>query len=131
MRLLRREALTPEDVLAGLRGGHCWLAESASVDLMATAETAGGRSATFGERLVSRAEPVRLEVAVLGVPAGIVTLHTDAGPVHRESLSHSGSGMLHRTITATESAFVQVEVRHPDGRMAALSNPIFLASAVQ
>ena len=73
-RAVRTESLTPAAILAGLQSGQCWLAEAASVDLLATTETRDGRSATFGEQLVTGAEHVRLEVTVLGVPVGVVTL---------------------------------------------------------
>jgi hypothetical protein len=46
--------------------------------------------------------------------------------VHHESLPSDGSGTVHWPTSAEESAFVRVQVRHVDGAMAALSNPIIL-----
>jgi hypothetical protein len=63
---------------------------------------------------------------VRGVPSGTVSFHTDQGTVHRESLPGNGSGAVEWGTNAEESAFVRLEVRHPDGRMAALTNPIIL-----
>jgi hypothetical protein len=138
------ETLTPQGVLAGLRAGHSWLAESTSVDLIATAQVTdvrrrpiddssptivGPRASTFGERLITEGWPVRVSVAVLGVPSGVVTLHTNEGPVYRDSVPDEGSGTLHWTTGAANPEYVCIEVRHPDGRMAALSNPIFLLEA--
>jgi hypothetical protein len=65
-------------------------------------------------------------VVVRGVPSGTVSFHTEHGRAHRASLPGSGSGAVACRVSAEDSAFVRVEVRHPDGRMAALSNPIVL-----
>jgi hypothetical protein len=118
--------LTTEAVLAGIRAGRSWIAASSSIDLSVMAH-AGGRDAGIGERLVSGGERVRLTVAVGGVPAGTVSLHTAAGPVHRDSLSDGTAATVRWETSAAESAFVRVEVHDADGQMAALSNPIILA----
>ncbi|XVU29153.1 CehA/McbA family metallohydrolase [Actinoplanes sp. CA-054009] len=115
--VVRLDELTTEAVLAGIRSGHCWIAESASVGLSLTA-TAGDRRAEIGDRLYTDGQPVVVSAEISGVPAAVVTLHTDHG--------EASKGATWRT-SADEAAFVRVEVRHPDGRMAALSNPIFLA----
>ena len=60
------------------------------------------------------------------LPAGTVSLHTERGEVYRESLPSHGSGAVEWHTSARESAFVRIEVRHPGGHMAALSNPIIL-----
>jgi hypothetical protein len=46
--------------------------------------------------------------------------------VHRESFPGDGPGVVEWGTNAGESAFVRVEVRHPDGRMAAIGNPVIL-----
>jgi hypothetical protein len=60
------------------------------------------------------------------VSSGTVSFHTDRGKVHREALSSDGSGAVEWRTRAEESAFVRIEVRRPDGHMAALSKPIIL-----
>jgi hypothetical protein len=97
--------------LDAIRSGRCWIAESSAVDLSVTARPSPGGPAT-------------VRVAVRGVPAGTVSLHTDAGVVHRDRLADDGTGALERRV---DGAFVRAEVRHPGGRMAALSNPVMLA----
>jgi hypothetical protein len=52
---------------------------------------------------------------------------TRPGAVHRASLPGSGSAAVEWRTSAEESQFVRIEVRHPEGGMAALSNPILLA----
>jgi predicted metal-dependent phosphoesterase TrpH len=112
--------LSASAVLAGLRGGHSWIAESAAVELSFTAR-AGDRSAGIGERLTTGGEAVVARVEVHGVPDGVVSFHTERGQAHFEK-----SGRIEWPTTADESGFIRVEVRHPDGGMAALTNPIIL-----
>jgi hypothetical protein len=119
------EELSTDAVLGGIRTGRSWIAESAAVDLSLEA-AAGDRSAGIGERLATRGEPATVIATVRGVPAGAVGFHTDRGAVHRTSLPGSGRGAVAWRTCAEESQFVRIEVRHPDGRMAALSNPILL-----
>lgn len=136
-------ALTRDAILAGLRSGRSWLAESADVQLSVLA-SGGGRSAGIGERLrVDASTPVTVTAEVAGVPNGTVRVITDEGQLHQESLPASGSGTVAYHTTASLAAYVRVEVRHPlpdgspgngntvgttlqFGPMAALSNPILL-----
>jgi hypothetical protein len=120
------EELSTGAILAGLRAGRSWIAESAVVTL-SLAVCAGGRSAGVGERLETRGEPALVRVELRGVPSGSVSFHTDRGTVHRDSLPTDGSGVVQWRTSAEESAFVRVEVRHPGGQMAALTNPVILA----
>ncbi|MEU5452810.1 MULTISPECIES: CehA/McbA family metallohydrolase [Streptomyces] len=120
------EELSTGAVLAGIRTGRCWIAESVDVDVSFTAR-ADGRVAKVGERLATRGERVHVHVVVRGVPAGTVRILTDRGEAHRASLPVRGAGTVRWTTTAGDSAYVRVEVRRPhDGHMAALTNPIAL-----
>ncbi|QSB13275.1 PHP domain-containing protein [Natronosporangium hydrolyticum] len=119
------EELSTEAVLAGIRAGRSWIAESAAVTLSFNV-VAGDRRAGIGERLATGGEPAAVQVVVGGVPSGVVSLRTDRGTVHRESLTMDGAAALEWHTSADESAFVRVEVRHPKGHMAALSNPVIL-----
>jgi hypothetical protein len=118
------DRLGADALLAGIRAGHSWIAESAEVRLSFTV-SAGDRSAGIGDRLPTGGEPATTQVTVEGVLAGIVSFHTDRGRVHRESLPSTGT--VEWRTSGEESAFVRVEVRHPSGQMAALTNPIILA----
>jgi hypothetical protein len=95
------------------------------VDVSFTAH-ADGRVAGAGERLATHGGQVEVHAAVRGVPAGTVSFHTDRGKVHRASLSGDGVGAVQWDTTAEQSAFVRVEVRHSNGHVAALTNPIIL-----
>ncbi|WP_425556255.1 CehA/McbA family metallohydrolase [Kitasatospora nipponensis] len=137
--------LTRDLVLAGLRSGRSWLAESAAVQLDLTA-TGHGRQAGIGERLTVPADaPVDVRLQVAGVPNGTVRLLTDEGQLHQESLGADGSGTVLWRTTASLASYVRAEVRHPLpdggpgrgntmgaalpwGPMAALTNPIVLTA---
>lgn len=119
-------SLTAGAVLAGIRSGRSWIAASTDVTLSVTA-SAGDRSAGIGERLaVAPDAPVLVRVEVGGVPSGTVSLHTERGLVHRESLAGDAAGTVEWPTTPADSGFVRVEVRHAAGAMAALSNPVLL-----
>ncbi|MGH3170977.1 MAG: hypothetical protein ACRDN0_34540 [Trebonia sp.] len=117
--------LSADAILAGIRAGRSWIAESASVELAYTV-SAGDRSAGVGESLKTDGDPAEVHVDVRGVPAGTVSFHTDRGTVHRASLPGGGSGAVDWRTSAAESTFVRVEVRHPDGQIAALTNPVIV-----
>ncbi|MFI7276348.1 CehA/McbA family metallohydrolase [Streptomyces sp. NPDC049879] len=114
--VVHAEDLTTAAVLSGLRAGRSWIAASAAVELTVSAE-ASGRVAGIGERLAADGEAL-VRVTVAGVPGGTVTLHTEQGPAHRTTA---------KTVEwHTDAAFVRAEVRFPNGKMAALTNPVVL-----
>ncbi|WP_187280413.1 CehA/McbA family metallohydrolase [Streptomyces sp. IB2014 016-6] len=119
------EELSTEAILAGIRAGRSWIAESADVDVSFTVN-ADGRVAGVGEQLATHGGRVEVQAAVRGVPAGTVSFHTDRGKVHRASLPGDGAGAVQWDTTAEDSAFVRIEVRYPTGHVAALTNPIIL-----
>nr|MDT0523352.1 histidinol phosphatase [Streptomyces sp. DSM 41633] len=119
------EELSTEAVLAGIRAGRSWIAESADVDVSFTAN-ADGRVAGVGERLATQGGQVEVHAAVRGVPAGTVSFHTDRGKVHRAPVPDDGPGAVQWDTTAEQSAFVRIEVRHRSGHVAALTTPIIL-----
>lgn len=120
------DELSASAVLAGIRAGRSWIAGSAAVDLSLHA-CAGDRSAGIGELLETRGESAVVRAVVSGVPSGTVSIHTDRGTVHRESLPGDGPGSIEWRTSAEESAFVRLEIRHPGQQMAALTNPVILA----
>jgi hypothetical protein len=112
-------------ILAGIGAGRSWIAGSAAIGLSVTV-SAGHRSAGIGEHLETRGDMAVARADIRGVPSGTVSFHTDRGTVHRAQLPGSGSGVVQWSTNAAESAFVRVEVRNPEGHMAALSNPVIL-----
>ncbi|WP_413751881.1 CehA/McbA family metallohydrolase [Streptomyces sp. R-74717] len=119
------EELSTQAILAGIRSGRSWIAESTEVEVSFTASV-DGRIAGVGEQLATHGGRVEVQAAVLGVSAATVSFHTDRGKVHRVSLAGDGAGAVQWHTTAEDSAFVRIEVRHPNGHVAALTNPIAL-----
>jgi hypothetical protein len=119
------DELSTDAILAGIRAGRSWIAESADVELSLQA-FAGELTAGIGDSLPTLGKQVMVLAEIRDVPSGIVSFHTDQGMVHRESLPTAGSGAVEWVTTAAQSAFVRIEVRHPDGHMAALTNPVLL-----
>jgi hypothetical protein len=138
-------------ILAGLRAGRMWVAESAAVDLSLTAFADAGRRAGTGDSAGRRAGTgdsagrragtgdsagrragigERLDVdgadpvtVSLAVNSGdLVRLVTDRGPV----VTGAPPGVTWTT-TASAARYVRAEARHAaTGTMVALTNPIFI-----
>ncbi|MFJ1791835.1 PHP-associated domain-containing protein [Kitasatospora griseola] len=111
------EEFSAPAILAALRAGRSWIAEAAAVHLEFTAE-ADGREAGIGERPATAGRPVELRLELAGVPDPQVRVHTERGKAPWQE---------GRRISAAETCFVRVEVRHPDGRTAAPTNPTLLS----
>ena len=120
------EELSVEAILEGIRKGRSWIAGSTAVELAFEVRTADG-SVGIGDRLKSKGGPAEVVVEISGVPNGEVGFHTDRGMVQSAALPATGSATLEWATTPTESAFVRVEVRHTDGQMTAMTNPIMLS----
>jgi hypothetical protein len=143
--VVRADDLTTDAIMEGIRSGHGWIAESASVELAFTATGDGGQ-AGIGETLKAPADaPVDVRLDVWGVPHGTVRFITDEGQMHQESLDASGTGTVMWRTTASLASYARAEVRHPMadgspgqgntmgeallfGPMAALTNPVFLTA---
>lgn len=124
--------LSPEAILAGVRAGRSYVAESTAVEVAFEAR-ANGRTARIGERLaVAPDMTVECAVHVRGVPGGFVRFVTDEGSLAQLPLPRAGEGSVRWTTTAAVSKYVRVEVRHTPAEptvfegMAAFTNPIFL-----
>jgi predicted metal-dependent phosphoesterase TrpH len=128
------DSLGQQDLLAGLKAGRSWLAESAQVSLGFTA-SAGGRIAGIGDRLrADTATPVTVQVTVGGVPGTTVSILDQLGVEHSETVGASGTATVSWTTSTRYSRWVRAEVRRPSGSpnttvanaMVAMTNPIFL-----
>ncbi|MGA8113579.1 MAG: CehA/McbA family metallohydrolase, partial [Actinocatenispora sp.] len=130
------DGLSRDEILAGIRAGHSWIAESAAVDVALTAEGPDGRRVGIGDRLdAAPDDPVTVRLDVRGVPSGTVRLLTDEGESLRYPLPDADTHTVSWSTTPAIAAYVRAEVRHTEpsatldprfGRMAALTNPIFL-----
>ncbi|MEV8534944.1 CehA/McbA family metallohydrolase [Streptomyces sp. NPDC051211] len=126
------EDLTRDAILAGLRAGRSYAAESAAVSVEFTAVTPRGAHAGIGERL--RADDpstvVLVRLSVTGVEGCDLRLVTDQGL----AFTAPGARSLEWRTTPDRAAYVRAEVRHPPqapplpGPPAAFTNPIWIGA---
>ncbi|GGM02652.1 phosphoesterase [Streptomyces fumigatiscleroticus] len=126
--------LTREAILAGIRAGRSYVAESQKVSLAFTALGPRGEHAGIGERLTVESDaPVTVRLEATGAPRCTVSLVTDQGVLFTsDPLPVSGTGAVEWRTTASYAAYVRAELRHETaagalpGALAAFTNPIFL-----
>ena len=141
--IVRAASKSRSAILAGLRAGRSWMAESSAVQVDFTV-AGGGQTGHVGDRLaVGRFTPLTASVAVSGVPNGVIRFIGDEGQMQQTQLDASGAGTASMAATASLCAYLRIEVRHPRpdgsagngngmgtdiqlGPLAALTNPIFL-----
>ncbi|MFF5805265.1 CehA/McbA family metallohydrolase [Streptomyces sp. NPDC012746] len=130
------EDLTRDAVLAGIRAGRAYAAESAQVTVAFEAVGGRGERAGIGERLrVAPDADVLVRLTVTGAPDCELRLVTDQGPAVTTPGGAPGAAVLEWHTTPARSAYVRAEVRHPavapplPGAMAAFTNPVWLPVA--
>lgn len=117
-------------ILAGLRAGRAYAAESSAVSVDFTAVTARGAHAGIGETLApaDADTEVLVRLSVTGAEGCELRLVTDQGLV----LTVPAAASAQWRTTSARTAYVRAEVRHPaqapplPGPPAALTNPIWL-----
>lgn len=126
-------------VIAGIRAGRSWLAESADVNLSFTASS-GGTTVSCGETLaVDPADVVDITLTVDAPPNCIAQVIGPAGPIAGGLTDANGVATIEVAVPAAAAAFVRAEVRRLDGEpvlnplegvpalaMVAMTNPVFL-----
>lgn len=131
------EELSRPALLAGLRAGRSYVAESAEVSVSFAAYGPRGAHAGIGERLrVPQDAEVTVRAEVSGAPGRTVGLVTDRGTLFTSApLPASGTGSVEWRTAPQYAAYVRAEVRHPvrapavpglPGALAAFTNPVFL-----
>ncbi|GAA0486358.1 CehA/McbA family metallohydrolase [Streptomyces sp. NPDC046215] len=129
------DGLSRTALLAGIRAGRSWIAESSAVRLAFSATGGRGARAGIGERLrAERDAEVTVRLAVSGVPDGCsATFVTDQGRLL--STPVPADGRVEWRTTPSHAAYVRAEVRRPPadggapevpGPMVAMTNPVFL-----
>ncbi|WP_443078702.1 CehA/McbA family metallohydrolase [Streptomyces sp. NBC_01497] len=132
------DELSRTAILAGLRAGHSYVAESSKVALAFTVSGGRGRQAGIGERLtgVRPDDEVTVRLEVTGAPGCTVRFVTDQGTLFTAPapIPAPGSAVVEWTTTPRHASYVRAEVRHPasgqggglPGAVAAFTNPVFL-----
>lgn len=137
--VVRADTLSTPAVVAGIRGGHAWIAESSAVDLTFEA-TLGDTTATCGEVLeAGPTDLVDVRLAVTGAPGCLAQVIGPAGPLAGAPTDGTGAAEVVAQVPGA-TPFVRAEVRRLDGApvlnpldgvpalaMVALTNPIRLS----
>ncbi|QKW07165.1 CehA/McbA family metallohydrolase [Streptomyces sp. NA04227] len=126
--------LTREAILAGIRAGRSYIAESSDVELSFTVSGGRGRHAGIGERLrVPLDSPVTVRLEAKGAPGAVPSIVTDQGTLFTgPALPPSGTGTVEWRTTPQYAAYVRAEVRRPSatpglpGAFVGFTNPVFL-----
>lgn len=132
--------LSAPALVAGVKAGRSWLAESSAVDLSFTA-SAGGRTVSCGERLgAGPAGVADVRLRVSGAPGCLVQVIGPTGALAGAVTDGAGRASVTVAVPVAAAAFVRAEVRRLDGQpvlnplegvpglaMVALTNPVFLA----
>ena len=127
-------SLAKDDLLAGLKAGRSWLAESSAVDLAFTAST-NGRTLNIGDTAtLDSGVAVTATAVVGGVPGTTVSILDQLGVEYSATVPASGQATVSWTTYPRYSRWLRVEVRRPSGginttvpnAMVAMTNPIFL-----
>lgn len=131
--VVRAAELSTPALIEALRCGRSYIAESNSVTVQMTAESAHGgtsHAAGPGETLVTPpATPVTVSAEVSGAPGSRLALITAQGCAATVAVDASGAGRLAWTTTGADARFVRAEVRRPArgfSSMVALTNPVWL-----
>ncbi|HEU4810948.1 MAG TPA: CehA/McbA family metallohydrolase [Nocardioides sp.] len=137
----RLAALSAAEVVAAVKGGHAWIAESSNVGLTFEA-TLGDRTVSCGDHLGAGEEDlVTVRLTASGVPGSLARILGPVGTLGFAVADEAGHLTAEVTVPAASAAFVRAEIGRPDDavvspvddtpivQMAALTNPIFLGSA--
>ena len=116
----RADSLSTAAIMAAVRGGHCWIAESSVVGLTFSATGAGGTSAVAGPGdtvTLAPGEQLVCHLEVTGVPGTIGQLIGRTGVLAAAVADGSGRITLDKTADPAQG-FVRAEVRRrrADGR---------------
>ena len=133
----RLATLSTAEVVAAVKGGHSWIAESAAVDLTFSATGAGVTTTVGGPGdtvTLTLGEDLAVHLDVTGVPGTVGQLIGTGGVLAGAFADDTGHLVLDASVT---SGFVRAEVRRPatlpadptadqsNAPMVALTNPIF------
>lgn len=135
----RLSSLSSAEVVAAVKGGHCWIAESSDVDLDFTGTGTGPTTTVGGPGdtvTLADGEQLAVHLDVTGVPGTVGQLFGASGLVAGVVADQSGHLVIDAPVDPGEG-FVRAEVRRTTGTvdpmgdlsgltMVALTNPVFV-----
>jgi len=124
--VVKAEALSRKEIMAGLRAGKAYLAQGKDVTLSFTAKS-GAVTAGIGDALATASgKEVQALLTVQGAPdAFVATLIGDKGVLATDKATGNNHKFSWR-IASGSTKYLRVEVRTLQGDMVALTNPIWL-----
>jgi hypothetical protein len=118
------QALTEADVLAAVRAGHLYLSSGPRLEITAQA---GAETAMMGDALSPDAGAADVHLAWSGAPPG-AQLSLIADGETRRTWAARPDGEERITLGVAEARWCLATLRMADGRMLALTNPVFLSA---
>lgn len=135
--VVHAEGSSAPELVAGLRRGRCYLAESSAVQLTLTASSeVGGRllCAGPGDTLpIAGADDLTVTATVRGAPDSRIAIITATGRAAAACTDGSGVGSVRWTGSGDRMRFARAEVRSRafPRSMVALTNPVWLPAIAQ
>ena len=143
--VVRADDLSVGALVAGLKAGRSWVAESSAVQLQLTVDGPAG-TATCGETLsAAPTDLVTARLLVSGVPGCAASLLGPAGPLAVGQAAADGAIAIEQTVPVAAARFLRAEVRRPASSpddvptdpttdnvattMVAFTNPVFVSVA--
>lgn len=130
--VVRAPELSQSAILQAIRQGHVFLDIAGTRDrILEVSAASGAAKAQMGDVLSAPAgATVAVRVHVVGVPGGVITLAGDGAAL--ASLADPKIASADQTLAFDLTAdgtrrWLRVDVRGPDGKLALLGNPIYLA----
>jgi predicted metal-dependent phosphoesterase TrpH len=137
--VVHARTLSAGAVIAAVKAGRSWLAESSTVDLSFTASLGATTVSCGGTLAAGPADLVDVRLVVRGAPACLAQVIGPAGPLAGAVTDGSGAATVTVAVPAGLTPFVRAEVRRLDGApvlnplqgvaglaMVAMTNPVFL-----
>jgi hypothetical protein len=140
----RADDLSVGALVAALKAGRTWLAESAAVDLDLTVSGPQGEASCGDQLTASLTDTVTVRLKARGVPGCVATLIGPLGPLGSARAADDGTVTVQQTLPAATLPFVRAEVRRPASSaedvptdptndsvgttMVAMTNPVFVTT---
>lgn len=128
--VVRARSLSADDVLAGMAAGRSYLTEWSDVELEMEAFVGGEDSVRAGIGETLRVDGLKVpvpQVRFVANRSGELRLLNETGTVYRGEVSPGDEVVMG---LPRDSRWVRAELRTPEGRMVAMTNPIFFEYGV-
>jgi hypothetical protein len=135
------DSLSTGAIVAAVKAGRCWIAESSEVDLSLTVTGPSATETCGGTVSAAPTDLITVTLTVSGVPGCVATIRGAASPLATAAADDEGRINVEVQLPAVATPFVRAEVRRPEanaptdpttgspgGPMVALTNPVFVTT---